>query len=141
MLDKFKMSHLQGFVLFLFIAGVATALLYYYFLIDEASTYSGDSFACGQAFQIATLNSSVTSEEDAITSVKTYLEQHDVSIDQDELSTTGIGSVYRVALPNQLYEGNECTFRQRGQEPPACLGQWIQVNQSRLSMRYQVPCP
>ncbi|MCJ7428915.1 MAG: hypothetical protein MUP66_00820 [Candidatus Nanohaloarchaeota archaeon QJJ-5] len=139
MLDKFKMSHLQGFVLFLFIASVATALLYYYLLIDEASTYSEEEYACGNAYPIADSNMTANTSTQAHDIVTTYLEGRNISITQN-LSVSSIDGVYRIDVPNHLYEGYECTFRDRGLGPPACIGQWFQVNHTTISMRYQVPC-
>lgn len=140
MLNKFKMSHLQGFVLFLFIASVATTLLYYYLIIDQASTYSAEQYQCGSAFPVQNLNTTINSSEQAQNTAHAYLSDHNISISKERLAVSSINELFRVSIPNELYEGRECTFRNQGAPPPECIGQWFQLNNSELSMRYQIPC-
>lgn len=141
MLEDFKLSHLQFAFLGLVAAVIVGGVFFYGNIITQASELAQDSYECDSVGPLAELDQNITTQDEAEQYVATYLTERNISLQAEDLTSFEQEDRIRVSVPEAVYSGQTCTWRNNGTAPPQCLGKWFDIKDGNLLMQYEVPCP
>lgn len=141
MLEDFKLSHLQFAFLGLVAAVIVGGVFFYGNIISQASELARDSYECDSVGPLTTIEQDITNQTDAEQYVASYLSERNISLQAEDLTSFEQEDRIRVSVPEAVYSGRTCTWRNNGTAPPQCLGKWFDIKGRNLLMQYEVPCP
>ncbi|MDY6770454.1 MAG: hypothetical protein SV186_00685 [Candidatus Nanohaloarchaea archaeon] len=140
MLEDLKLSHLQFAFVVLILLVIVGGIYFYSDLINRAQRLTRENYECDSVGSLRTINQSITNRSQARQYVASYLQERNISVSASSLTAFAQEDRYRVTVPEALYNGETCTWRRNGTQPPQCLGKWFDITNGRLLMQYEVPC-